>query len=197
MEEVKDREAKIAQFQEQAELNDFKLREQQNLLERLRTDRNAYRKLLIEQKNEMKEYRRTFIHLNHRIKQLKTEIHEKDVAFVTEHFNLEHVNSDMATLTNHNKQAEEKLTEQDEIIKKRSREIRKLTTIVADADEELRVQRKQYNTIVNEQRVLNQQLIERNEVRSYSPYSHICYSYQSFIYRSVLCCVVTGIGEPV
>ena len=29
--------------------------------------------------------------------------------------------------------------------------------------EELRVQQKQYNTIVNEQRVLNQQLIERNQ----------------------------------
>lgn len=66
-----------------------------------------------------------------------------------------------------------------------ARQIRKLATIIADADEELRsvqrifvcvantsklaccrcrVQEKQYSQIVNEQRVLNQQLIERNQV---------------------------------
>ena len=55
------------------------------------------------------------------------------------------------------------ISKKDEIIKNQSRQIRKLTTIIADADEELRVQTKQYNAIVNEQRVLNQQLIKRNE----------------------------------
>lgn len=163
LEEVTERELKIAQFQQQILVNEGKLRQQQNLLEAVRSDRNLYRKTLIEQKNEMQEFKRKYSNLNMQIKQLKQEIAEKDIGFVTEHFNLEHVKSDIHVLKAQNESTTNRTNEMDEVIKNQARQIRKLTTIIADADEELRVQMKQYNAIVNEQRVLNQQLIKRNE----------------------------------
>jgi chromosome segregation ATPase len=162
-EEVVERELKIAQFNQQILLNESKLRQQQNLLEVVRSDRNLYRKTLIEQKNEMQEYKRKYSNLNMQIKQLKQEISDKDIGFVTEHLYLEHVKSDIAVLKEHNETSTKRTKEMDDILKNQSRQVRKLTTIIADADEEIRVQTKQYNAIVNEQRVLNQQLIKRND----------------------------------
>lgn len=163
LEEVAERELKISQFQQQILVNESKLRQQQNLLEAVRSDRNLYRKSLIEQKNEMQEFKRKYSNLNMQIKQLKQEIAEKDIGFVQEHFNLNAVKAEIKVLKSQNESLQGKINEKDEIIKNQSRQIRKLTTIIADADEELRVQTKQYNAIVNEQRVLNQQLIKRNE----------------------------------
>lgn len=163
LEEVTERELKISQFQQQILVNESKLRQQQNYLEAVRSDRNLYRKSLIEQKNEMQEFKRKYSNLNMQIKQLKQEIAEKDMGFVTEHFTLEQVKSEIKILSSQNDSLTAEINKKDEIIKNQSRQIRKLTTIIADADEELRVQTKQYNAIVNEQRVLNQQLIKRNE----------------------------------
>ena len=49
------------------------------MLETLRTDRNQYRKTLLEQKNDRKEYKRKFMNLNTEIKTLKDQIDDKDV----------------------------------------------------------------------------------------------------------------------
>lgn len=161
-EDVLDRGVKIAQFQQQIVLNDSKLRQQQNLLDAVRTDRNMYRKTLIEQKNEMQELKRKHSNLNQLIKQLKQEIAEKDMAYMNEHFNLEAVNNDIVVLEEHTNTTSNRIKEIDQIIESQAVAVRKLTTIIADADEEIRVQTKQYNAIVNEQRVLSQQLIQRN-----------------------------------
>lgn len=163
LEEVAERELKISQFQQQILVNESKLRQQQNLLEAVRSDRNLYRKSLIEQKNEMQEFKRKYSNLNMQIKQLKQEISEKDIGFVTEHFSLEQVKNEIKNFKAQNDSLELKIKDKEEIIKNSTLKIRKLTTIIADADEELRVQTKQFNAIVNEQRVLNQQLIKRNE----------------------------------
>jgi hypothetical protein len=162
-EEVVERELNIAQFQQQMLLNESKLRQQTNLLEAVRSDRNVYRKTLIEQKNEMQEYKRKYSNLNMNIKQLKQEISDKDIGFVTEHLYLEHVKSDISVLKEHNETTTKRAKEMDEVLKNQSRQVRKLSTIIADADEEIRVQTKQFNAVVNEQRVLNQQLIKRND----------------------------------
>jgi chromosome segregation ATPase len=129
----------------------------------VRGDRNTYRKTQIELKNDIGEYKRKFINLNMQIKQLKDEISEKDIGFVTEHFNLEHVRADIHQLQSLNKATQLKVEQMDEVIKGQSGQTQKLNTIIADADEELHIQTKQYNSVINEQRVLNMQLIQRNE----------------------------------
>lgn len=48
-------------------------------------------------------------------------------------------------------------------IKNQASQLSKLTSIIAEADVEVIAQNKQLNNIVNEQRVLNLQLIQRND----------------------------------
>jgi hypothetical protein len=71
--------------------------------------------------------------------------------------------TEIKELNKKNKEKEADLKEQEGTIHTQAEQIRRLATIIADADEELKVQTKQYNAVVNEQRVLSQQLVSRNE----------------------------------
>ena len=62
-----------------------KLKQQQNLYEAVRSDRNLYSKNLIESQDEIAEMKRKFKIMNHQIEQLKEEIHSKDQNLVREH----------------------------------------------------------------------------------------------------------------
>ena len=63
-----------------------KLKQQQNLYEAVRPDRNLYSKQLIESQDEIAEMKRKFKIMNHQIEQLKEEIQAKDTSLVREHF---------------------------------------------------------------------------------------------------------------
>lgn len=163
LEIVAQREIEINKYQATILKNESILRQQLNLIEVIRSERNNYRKLLIEQQNEMFEYRRKFAYLSQQVKQLKTEIEDKNQAIVFEHFNLQNVKEDIDLLESQNSSTLSQLQKADSIINTQREQIKKLTQIIHDADEELKVQVKQYNNIVNEQRVLNGQLVQRND----------------------------------
>jgi len=163
LEEVSQREVQISEYQQQIVVNEGKLRQQQNLLEAVRSDRNMYRKTLIEQQAEMHDYKRKFHFLSTAVSQSKSEIEDKNQFIVFEHFNLQNVRDDIENLERNNRTTFGNLEKTEEKLKDQSKQIRQLSTIISDADEELRVQVKQYNAIVNEQRVLNQQLVKRND----------------------------------
>ena len=162
-EEVVEREMRIADMQKKISDNEAKIKQQKALLESVKTDRNMYSKTLVEQKGEMKEYKRKFSGLTMQIKQLKQEISEKDVAFITEHLYYEHVKADINVLKVQNDHTTERIGEMDEVIRQQHEQIAKLSTIIVEADNELQSQKKHYNAVVNEQKLLNSQLIERNE----------------------------------
>ena len=82
LEEVKLREMTILDLQKKIAEGDAKLKQQQNLYEAVRSDRNLYSKSLIESQDEIAEMKRKFKIMNHQIEQLKEEIHSKDQAYV-------------------------------------------------------------------------------------------------------------------
>lgn len=86
MEQVKLREMAIADLQKKISEAETKLKQQQNLYEAVRVDRNMYSKNLIESQDEIQEMKRKFKIMNHQIEQLKDEIGAKDLALVKEHF---------------------------------------------------------------------------------------------------------------
>ena len=86
LEEVKLRELAIVDLQKQIADGESKLKQQQNLYEGVRADRNLYSKNLIEAQDEIQEMKRKFKIMNHQIEQLKEEISAKDMALVKEHF---------------------------------------------------------------------------------------------------------------
>ena len=61
-----------------------KLKQQQNLYEAVRSDRNLYSKNLIESQDEILEMKRKLKIMNHQIDQLKEEISAKDSALLKE-----------------------------------------------------------------------------------------------------------------
>jgi HAMP domain-containing protein len=86
LEEVKLREMAIIDLQKKIGEAENKFKQQQNLYEAVRVDRNMYSKKLIESQDEIQEMKRKFKIMNHQIEQLKDEISAKDMALVKEHF---------------------------------------------------------------------------------------------------------------
>jgi chromosome segregation ATPase len=86
LEEVKLREMAIIDVQKKIAEAETKFKQQQNVYEAVRVDRNMYSKKLIESQDEIQEMKRKFKIMNHQIEQLKDEISAKDMALVKEHF---------------------------------------------------------------------------------------------------------------
>merc|ERR1711988_1835720 len=87
-EEVKLRDLSIVNLRKKIHEAETRLKQQQNLYEAVRSDRNLYSKNLIEAQDEIQEMRRKFKIMNHQISQLKEEIQAKDSALMAVH--LEH-----------------------------------------------------------------------------------------------------------
>lgn len=86
LEEVKLREMAIIDLQKRIMEGEAKLKQQQNLYEAVRADRNLYSKNLIEAQDEIQEMKRKFKIMQHQIEQLKEEITGKDLYLLKEHF---------------------------------------------------------------------------------------------------------------
>ena len=74
VDEVKAREITVLQLQKKIVEGEAKLKQQQNLYEAVRSDRNLYSKNLIESQEEIAEMKRKFKIMNHQIEQLKVSI---------------------------------------------------------------------------------------------------------------------------
>lgn len=62
------------------------LKQQQNLTESVRTERNFYSKNLVAAQDQINEMNRKFKLMNHSVEQLKEDLNSKDVALMKEHF---------------------------------------------------------------------------------------------------------------
>lgn len=85
-EEIKLKDNLISEFQKKNIETEAKLKQQQNLYEAVRSDRNLYSKNLSETQDEIAEIKRRYRIVNHQISQLKEEIDAKEVALAKEHF---------------------------------------------------------------------------------------------------------------
>lgn len=95
----------------------------------------------------LQEFKRKFHFLSTQVRQSKSEIEDKNQLIVFEHFNLQNVRDDIEQLETQNSNTFRSLEKGDALIRGQAQQIRKLSTIIADADEELRVQIKQYNSV--------------------------------------------------
>jgi len=162
-EEVKLRDLTIVNLRKKIHEAETRLKQQQNLYEAVRSDRNLYSKNLIEAQDEIQEMRRKFKIMNHQISQLKEEIQAKDSALMNVH--LEHARlekeremqkADIQKLKNN-------LLEADNTCKSLQQEIKKLETIIEKGEREMERQRKELDEVINERDILGTQLIRRND----------------------------------
>eukprot|EP00873_Tetraselmis_striata_P013169 jgi/Tetstr1/433433/TSEL_022707.t1 len=163
LEEVKLREMAIIDLQKKIAEGDNRLKQQQNLYEAVRSDRNLYSKNLIEAQDEIQEMKRKFKIINHQIEQLKEEISAKDLALVKEHFDHMKVEKEKESLRFELNKAKQQIKEADTAIASQKAEIEKLNHIINEADAERLRQKKEYDIVINERDILGTQLIRRND----------------------------------
>lgn len=163
VEEVKIKKNLIGELKKETIDLESKLKQQQNLYEAVRSDRNLYSKNLIEAQDEVAELKRKFKIASHQISQLKDEIELKDTALTSTQHDL-----GMAKKEGDNDRAKmkseiEKNKRLTENVKKLQNEQLKLTYIIKEAYVEHESKKKEYQKVVNERDVLGTQLIRRND----------------------------------
>jgi len=160
---VKEREINVLQLQKKIAEGEAKLKQQQNLYEAVRSDRNLYAKNLIESQDEIAEMKRKFKVMTRQIEQLKDEIQTKDTSLVREHFEKMKVVQDresLRELLNNTLKKEEDMAREEKLFKA---EVAKLNQIINEAEAERSKQQKEFEVVVNERDILGTQLIRRND----------------------------------
>merc|ERR1719456_840490 len=136
MEEVKLRDLTIVNLRKKIHEAETRLKQQQNLYEAVRSDRNLYSKNLIEAQDEIQEMRRKFKIMNHQISQLKEEIQAKDSALMNVHLEHARLEKEREIQKTEIQKLRNQLGESDNTCKSLRQEIKKLETIIEKGERE-------------------------------------------------------------
>ena len=157
------REMRIFDFKKKIAESETKLKQQQNLYEAVRSDRNLYSKNLIEAQDEIAEMKRKLKIMNHQIDQLKEEITAKEAALVKEHMEHQRVEKEKESLKQDLMKMKLEKDRTKQYMESQQAEERKLLKIIAEADSEKLRQKKELDQVINERDILGTQLIRRND----------------------------------
>ncbi|KAK3729105.1 hypothetical protein RRG08_005477 [Elysia crispata] len=163
MEDVKVREMQIFDYKKKIAEAETKLKQQQNLYEAVRSDRNLYSKNLIESQDEITEMRRKLRIMTHQIDQLKEEIQAKEAALVKETLVNQQVEKEKDTLKAELQKMKQQAVESKAYIEAQQAEENKLLKIIAEADAERVRQKKELDQVISERDILGTQLVRRND----------------------------------
>jgi chromosome segregation ATPase len=163
VEELKLQEFEVGDLQQKIVSSAARLKQQQNLYEAVRSDRNVYSKNLIETQDMIKEMKRRFKIMNHQIEQLKEEITLKDHSLVKEHFHHHNADKEKETLKNEVTKIRKQIVGSENIVVNQCSEVQKLGQIIQEADDERLRQVKEHDAIISERTILNRQLTKRSE----------------------------------
>merc|ERR1711991_588906 len=163
VEDVKLKEMQITEMGKKVTESEQKLKQQQQLYEAVRSDRNLYSKNLIESQDEIAEMKRKFKIMNHQIEQLKEEITSKDQALVKEHFDHAKVEKEKESLKNELSKMKKVHEDNGETIDSQTSELLKLTEMIQKMDAMSIQHKNEYDQVVNERDILGTQLIRRND----------------------------------
>jgi len=163
VEEAKMRDARIVDLQKRISEGETRLKQQQNLYEAVRSDRNLYSKNLIEAQEGIAEMKRKFKIMNHQIEQLKDEITGKDHSLVKEHFAHHKVEKEREQIKYELTKVRKQTQSSEQIISNQESEIQKLSQVMHEAEDEHVRQQKEHQAILSERDILSSQLTKRSE----------------------------------
>eukprot|EP01039_Chlorochromonas_danica_P004974 gene4974-5462_t len=161
--ELKLKDIQIAELKKRVIEWENKLKQQQQLYESVRADRNHYSKGLLEAQDEIAELRKKFKIMGHQIEQLKEEIASKDQAIVKEHYELQRIEKLRENIQNELGRKDQLIAANHELIHQQENELKNLTSTLRRMDEEALAQRKEYDQVINQRDILGTQLIRRND----------------------------------
>jgi chromosome segregation ATPase len=163
VEEVKLKQNLITELKKENIEFEGKLKQQQNLYEAVRADRNLYSKNLIEAQDNVAELRRKFVIASHQISQLKDEIDTKDDALADVHYKKALLDKQIDKIKQESEAWKEKFNMSDKKMIQQQQENATLRNIITKASEEIEKLKKDYQNVINERDILGTQLIRRND----------------------------------
>lgn len=113
-----------------------KLKQQQNLYEAVRSDRNLYSKNLLEAQEEITELRMKFRRMTQQISQLKEETFLKEQAILKEQDKQENYKQSNNKLKDDTKKIERNIQSSNEMIKTQESDIARLKYVISEAESE-------------------------------------------------------------
>jgi len=163
LEELKNRDNKNSELYKNYADVRGKLNSQKKAYEDVRSDRNFYRRILVESQDEISEMKRKFKIMHHQIEQLKEEIHEKEEKFKKDRFTHSQVQKTCDILKDQMEKAKKKQQQLNSQKDAQQAEIKKLEARIHEAEAERNGQKRQYEEKINERDILGTQLVRRND----------------------------------
>ncbi|XP_063291113.1 cilia- and flagella-associated protein 58 [Pelobates fuscus] len=163
MEDIKVREMQIFDYKKKIAEAETKLKQQQNLYEAVRSDRNLYSKNLIEAQDEITEMKRKLKIMNHQVDQLKEEISSKEASLVKVQLDHQRLEKEKEALKAELQRMVQQSIEAKQFIENQEAEERKLLKIIAEADADRIRQKKELDQVISERDILGTQLVRRND----------------------------------
>uniref|UniRef100_H2ZK27 Cilia- and flagella-associated protein 58 central coiled coil domain-containing protein n=1 Tax=Ciona savignyi TaxID=51511 RepID=H2ZK27_CIOSA len=163
MEDVKVREMQIFDYKKKIAEAETKLKQQQNLYEAVRSDRNLYSKNLIEAQDEITEMKRKLKIMNHQIDQLKEEITTKEAALVKVNLDHTRVEKEKEALKAELQRMKQQAAESKTQLEQMEKEVAKLQQVIRESDAERKRQMKELDQVRYERDILGTQLVRRND----------------------------------
>lgn len=163
MDELKSREMQIFENKKRIAEAETKLKQQQNLYEAVRNDRNLYSKNLIEAQEEITEMKRKLKFLTHQTVQLKDDISSKEAILIKENLERQKVEKEKEQLQIDLEHLKVKIADTKYHVEAQEAEESKLIKILAQTENERAREKKEYEQVISERDLLGTQLVRRND----------------------------------
>uniref|UniRef100_A0A3B4WB06 Cilia and flagella associated protein 58 n=1 Tax=Seriola lalandi dorsalis TaxID=1841481 RepID=A0A3B4WB06_SERLL len=164
MNDVEVREMEIFDWRKKVTEAECKLKQQENLLESVVSERNLYSKNLIEA--QIAEIKRKMKTMNNQVTRLRDEITGKELALAKDQQEHKRLEKDNESLKGELQLFKLQLEETKQRVDSQKAEQQKLQKIIADADAEQIQQKKQLEQVIRERDTLGKQLLRRNDERA-------------------------------
>lgn len=162
-EDMRLRDIEIHDLKHQLIEKENELKEQKQISDEMRSERNRFSQQLIELNTEKLDVKNKEHILDQQVKQLRNEIASKEATIVKEHFDWKREKSQSDQHRNEISKLKNLVEQNNECIYKQDIEIKRYESIVRKMNDNAFMQRKEYDQIINERDILGTQLIRRND----------------------------------
>ncbi|XP_028322431.1 cilia- and flagella-associated protein 58 [Gouania willdenowi] len=164
--DVEMREVEIFDWRKKVTEAECKIKQQENLLESVASERNLFSKNLIEAQDDMVEMRRKMKTMNLQVTRAREEISAKDLILAKDQQEHKRLEKDNEALKGELQLIKLQLEETKQCVDNQKAEQQNLQKIICDADTMQIQQKKQLEQVIRERDSLGKQLLQRNDERA-------------------------------
>ncbi|XP_035722569.1 cilia- and flagella-associated protein 58-like isoform X1 [Vespa mandarinia] len=161
--EIKVKQVEISDYNKRLIESDSKYRQQQNLFEIVRAERNTCQKSLMVAHDDIQELKSKLQLTTQQIEQLKEEISMKEADLIKKDFVLGRVEAEKETLKVDLQSARKDISDLRREIDKMKQEEKRLRQTIHEADRDIARHKKDIDNVMNERNILGTQLVRRND----------------------------------